>query len=73
MAPDKSLIKAMSLEEKCEWLEAIWVSIESDDSADDVPEWHREILKQRLARMESDPHPGYTIEELFTKLADKRK
>jgi putative addiction module component (TIGR02574 family) len=73
MAPDKTLIQRMSLDEKYEWLDAIWASIEADPAFADIPDWHREILRQRLERMRANPHPGYTIDEVFAKLASRRK
>jgi putative addiction module component (TIGR02574 family) len=73
MAPKKTLIEKMSLDEKIEWMDAIWTSMEADPEFARTPAWHRAIIDQRLARMQNDPQPGYTIDELFRKLADRRK
>jgi putative addiction module component (TIGR02574 family) len=73
MPTDKTQIAEMSLAEKCEWLDAIWASIESDPAFQEMPDWHRDLLKQRLERMRSDPHPGFTIEEVFSKLASRSR
>lgn len=73
MAPDKSLIEHMSLHEKCEWLDALWTSIESDSEFQRMPEWHREVIRQRLERMSNEPHAGLSVDELFNKLASRDK
>lgn len=73
MPSDKSAIAGMSLEERCELLEALWASIEADPAIDATPDWHREVIEQRLDRMRTDPQPGYSVEELFKRLAEGRK
>jgi hypothetical protein len=73
MPANKALIDRMSFEEKCDWLDELLTSIEADSKFRDTPDWHRQIIKQRLARMKSRPHPGYTIDEAFQKLADRGK
>lgn len=73
MAKDKSAITQMTFAERCELLETLWASIESDPEFEGIPDWHREILQQRLERMRNDPQPGYSAEDLFKKLAERRK
>ncbi len=73
MPADKAKIADMSLDEKCEWLDEIWASLEGDPSFHETPDWHRSIISERLHRMQTNPHPGLTIDELFSKLASRRK
>lgn len=73
MAPDKTLIEHMSLHEKCQWLDALWASIEADAAFQGMPEWHREVIRQRLERMSNEPHPGLSLDELFSKLASRNQ
>lgn len=73
MTADKSLIGSMTLDEKIDWLEAIWASLESDVDFQSVPDWHREIIERRLKRMQEQPEPGMSADELFSKLASRKK
>lgn len=73
MTADKSLIGSMTLDEKIDWLEAIWASLESDVDFQSVPDWHREIIERRLKRMQEQPEPGMSVDELFSKLASRKK
>jgi hypothetical protein len=73
MAPDKALLSKLTYDEKLEWLDAISVSIHQDPAMRETPEWHREVIRQRLRRMDTDPQPGYTIDELFDKLRNRDK
>jgi putative addiction module component (TIGR02574 family) len=52
--------KSLSLRERIELVEAIWDSVAEDADLESVPvpEWHREELDRRLARVESDPDAG---------------
>jgi hypothetical protein len=73
MPTDKPRTASMSLAEKCEQLDELWASIESDPSFQQTPDWHLEIIRERLERMKSNPHPGFTVEELFSRLASRHK
>ncbi|MCB9933490.1 MAG: addiction module protein [Planctomycetes bacterium] len=73
MTADKSLIASMTLDEKIEWLEALWASLESEADFQSVPDWHQELIERRLKRMREQPTPGMSVDELFTKLASRKK
>ncbi len=42
-------IEAMSVDTKLELVEAIWDSIAASQDEVPVPQWHKEIIKNRLA------------------------
>jgi hypothetical protein len=63
----------MSLEENIDWMDSIRARSEANPAFRQMPASHRAVIDQRLARMQSDPQPGSTIEALFRKLRDRRK
>ena len=71
MPTNKLRTTEMSLNEKCERLDDLWASIESDPSFQQTPDWHLEVIRQRLERMKTDPHPGFTVEEMFSRLVSR--
>jgi putative addiction module component (TIGR02574 family) len=65
-------IKSMSLTERLQAMELLWRSF--SDSEDEVPspDWHREVLSERLAKVEAGEGKFLTISELKARLASKR-
>ena len=60
----KSLgIDRLSIEDRAHLAEEIWESIEAEESASDIPEWHKQILDERLAESETNPVEGVSWEE----------
>ena len=68
----KSEIKSMSLTERLQAMELLWRSF--SDSEDEVPspDWHGEVLSERLAKVEAGEGKFLTISELKARLASKR-
>ncbi len=46
--------------ERLALVEALWDSLGADPAAVPVPDWHRDILEQRLAEDAADTSPGET-------------
>ena len=44
----------LSPEEQIEYLQRLWNHIAADDSKIDVPQWHRDILRQRISEDTSE-------------------
>jgi hypothetical protein len=65
-------IKSMSLTERLQAMELLWRSF--SDSEDEVtsPDWHGEVLSERLAKVEAGEGKFLTISELKARLASKR-
>ena len=48
----------LSVDEKIDYLQSLWDRIAATPETVPVPEWHREILTQRLTDLEADPDAG---------------
>ena len=48
----------LDVDQQLEYVQALWDRIAAKASAISVPEWHREILDQRLADLEAQPDAG---------------
>lgn len=62
----------LSFDERVKLLEMIMQSIAADTAAEPGPEWHREVVRERLRRMDEQPHPGIAADEALANLG-KRK
>jgi putative addiction module component (TIGR02574 family) len=58
----------MTVAERMELMEKIWESLRLDEEELPVPDWHREILSERLKRMEEGMVETFSIEEVRRKL-----
>jgi putative addiction module component (TIGR02574 family) len=45
----------LDVDQQIEYVQALWDRIAAKESAVPVPEWHREILDERLADLEAHP------------------
>jgi len=61
-------IMQMTVAERMELMEKIWESLRLDEEELPVPDWHREILSERLKRMEEGEVETFSIEEVRRKL-----
>lgn len=64
-------IAALSEEEREVLLDRIEFEYPGFDPME-IPEWHKEILKQRLADMKKNPNDSIPLEEFLVKLRSKR-
>ena len=48
----------LSVDEKIDYLQSLWDRIAATPEAIPVPDWHREIIDQRLEDLEADPDAG---------------
>jgi putative addiction module component (TIGR02574 family) len=63
----------MSVEEKIDYVQALWDRIAANESQVPVPEWHREVLKDRLADYEAKPDEGRPWEDVEADLLKRRR
>lgn len=57
LTPDD--IRALSVEERLQLIEELWDSLdEADAESLPVPDWHRQVVDERLATYERDPVAG---------------
>lgn len=57
-------IKKMSTIERLQAMEALWDSLLYEDTEIESPEWHRDILDERIAKIESGKAKFISIERL---------
>ncbi|PYR92409.1 MAG: hypothetical protein DMF84_12910 [Acidobacteria bacterium] len=65
----------LSIDEKIDYLQSLWVRIAASPEAVPIPEWHREILDQRLKDLEANPESGDSwdlVEERLRRKLDSR-
>jgi hypothetical protein len=60
--------EALSIEEQVDYLQALWEVIAVRLDKVPVPEWHCEILDERLAEFEWDPGEGVSWGEFGAEL-----
>jgi len=67
----------LSIDEKVRYVEALWDRIAAAPEEVRVPDWHRQLVSERLAEYRSDPSPGRpwreVRDELLRELAGGRR
>ena len=63
----------MSVEEKIDYVQALWDRITANESQVPVPDWHREALDERLADYRANPDEGRTWEDVEADLVKRRR
>lgn len=58
----------LNIDEQIEYVQALWDRIAAKEDRVPVPDWHREILDERLADLESNPNAGRSWEEVRSNL-----
>jgi putative addiction module component (TIGR02574 family) len=61
-------IEEMTIPERMEAIDKLWISIIESSSGVPSPDWHKDVLKQRKARVKSGKAKFYTLEEAREKL-----
>jgi putative addiction module component (TIGR02574 family) len=60
----------LSTDDQIEYLNELWDRISSDPEKIPVPDWHMEIVRERLERYGTDRTGWITLEELEKKLLE---
>jgi len=60
----------LSLDEKIDYVESLWDQV-VEHSPIPVPEWHQELLQERLAAFRDDPAAGRSWDEVRADLQRK--
>ena len=63
----------MSVEEKIDYVQALWDRIAADENQVPVPDWHREALGERLADYRANPDQGRPWEDVEADLLKRRR
>ncbi len=54
----------LNIDEQIEYVHALWDRIAAKEDVVPVPDWHREILDERLADLDANPDAGRPWEEV---------
>ena len=54
----------LSIDEKIDYIQLLWARISANSEDAPVPEWHREVIAERLAAYRSDPAQGGAWDEV---------
>ncbi len=54
----------LNIHEQIEYVQALWDRIAAKEDVVPVPDWHREILDERLADLDANPDAGRPWEEV---------
>jgi hypothetical protein len=65
-------IKTMSMTERLQAMELIWQSFSGSEDEVPSPDWHGEVLSERLAKVEAGEGKILTLPELKARLASVR-
>jgi putative addiction module component (TIGR02574 family) len=63
----------MSVEDKIDYVQALWDRIAANESQVPIPDWHRELLDERLADYRANPDVGRSWEEVEADLLKQRR
>jgi putative addiction module component (TIGR02574 family) len=63
----------LPVDEQIDYVQALWDVIAAHPEQVPVPEWHREILDERLAEYERNPNEGVPWEEFRAELQAEAK
>lgn len=58
----------LSVEEQIDYVQSLWDHIAARPETVPVPEWHREVIAERLAAYEANPQEGKSWEEFEAEL-----
>lgn len=58
----------LSIEKKLEYVQSLWNRIAEDEAKVPVPNWHKNIIKERLRDLETQPEDVYEWEDVRAEL-----
>ena len=61
----------LSVEEKIDYLQSLWDRIAASPETIPVPDWHREVIDERMKDLEADPDAGDSWEVVQERLRKK--
>lgn len=61
----------LSIEDQINYIQSLWDRIAAKPEQVPVPDWHREVLDQRIAAHETSPEEGSPWEQLRDEIRSK--
>lgn len=58
----------LNIDEQIEYVQALWDRIAAKEDRVPIPDWHREILDERLADLQANPNASRPWEEVRAEL-----
>ncbi len=65
-------IGRLSVRERLDLIDQIWDSLPEAAARDEVPDWHKEVLAERLAEAEANPGGGVPWREALAAIRSRR-
>jgi len=62
----------MSIEDRIRLVDEIWGSIAAETAVEDIPQWHKDLLDERLADLEANPQNSVPWEEAMARISSRR-
>ncbi|HEY6243220.1 MAG TPA: addiction module protein [Pyrinomonadaceae bacterium] len=59
---------ALSVDEQIDYLQSLWEHIAARPTDIPVPDWHREVLRERLSSHQADEKPGQEWQDVETEI-----
>ena len=61
----------LSIEEQIDYVQSLWERIAATPDQVPVPDWHREVLNERVKDVEANPDAGESWDVVRDRLRDK--
>ncbi|HEX8459816.1 MAG TPA: addiction module protein [Segetibacter sp.] len=71
MKTDIEALLKLPVDEKLEIVEKIWESIQVNNESNEIPDWHYQILEERLEMYRSIPNAGRSWQEVKNDLLSR--
>lgn len=65
-------IDRLSVEDRIRLVDEIWDSIAAETAGADIPQWHKDILEERLADLAANPEASVPWEEAMARILERR-
>jgi putative addiction module component (TIGR02574 family) len=66
-------VAKLSIDERLKLIEMIVESIAKDTADEPSPEWHRDVVRERLKRMDEKPHRGIPADDALASLGRRQR
>ena len=61
----------LSLDDQIDYVQSLWDRIVAKPDQVPIPDWHRQVIRQRLADQEASPSEGQPWEEVRDEIRNK--
>ncbi|MCZ6751683.1 MAG: addiction module protein [Acidobacteria bacterium] len=61
----------LSVDDQIDYIQSLWDRIVAEPNQVPVPDWHRQVIRQRMADQENSPSEGQPWEEVRDEIRNK--